>query len=154
MADPIQTGFLSLTDRLCKFLPIIGGCDLAIAWVGHFAGFSNTPFISVLAGVTLLAGMPIFLRSMFGSRGLRSVAQRGFSSIASAWWYTYWFKGYAPFPLAITLMAFGTGAALGRIEGSQSSAVFLAISVFWSVGIVAKFTRRWPSDDRLDELPA
>jgi len=148
MADPIQTGFLSLTDRLSRFIPLLGAFDLAVAWLAHFLGCGDSTLIGLLAGLTFLCGIPVFLRLFFGSRGMRSVQQLGFTSITSAWWYAPWFKGFPPVPLAILLAAIATAAL---IADSHSNNAFLMISVFWSVGIVCKFTRRWPSDDGMAE---
>ena len=77
MADPIQTGFLSLTDRLSRFIPLLGAFDRAVAWLAHFLGCGDSTLIGPLAGFTFLCGIPVFLRLFFGSRGMRSVQQLG-----------------------------------------------------------------------------
>ncbi|WP_353228987.1 hypothetical protein [Novosphingobium sp.] len=147
MADPIQAGFITLTDRLSRFIPLLGAVDIAIAWAAHFLGFGDSTLIGLLAGFTILCGLPVFLRLFFGSRGMRSLQQLGFTSITSAWWYAQWFNGFALVPLAILLSAIATAALIGD---SHSNNAFLMISVFWSDGIVCKFTRRWPSDDGIE----
>ena len=145
MADPVLVGWLALTDRLVRWLPIVGVVNLVIAWAAFLTGFADFPLLAGIAIATIAASLPVFLRLFFG-RAMRSLGQLGFSSIVGAWWYAQWFRGYPRMPLIILFASFASLVLISRHEARSSGVDFLLFSTGWSVGIVCHFLRKWPSD--------
>ena len=136
-----------MTNRLCAWLPLLGLINLSIALGAYWVNDADNIALYILAGATMLAGIPILIRWQFGKRGLRSVKDLGFVRNRDAWFYAaYSMRGYQWKPTAVVLAAFGTMMLTGLASKPPTASALLAFATAWAVGAVAHFTRRWPGD--------
>jgi hypothetical protein len=150
MADPILSGYVAMTNWLARAIPIAAAPNLIVAGAAELLGRGDHLALYVLAAVTLAAGIPILLRLQLGKRGVRSTSDLGFSSNRNALRYSISWKGYDGRLLALMAAAFFLVFFLSSED--NTGAMLLSFATFWSVGVLAFFTRCWPADEATRRL--
>jgi hypothetical protein len=147
MADPVLTNFVRLTDWLLRMTTTVVVIDLVIALAARVLAPALDPIAYCTAAVSFVGSLPIFLRHLLGRRGLRDVRQRGFGSNRSALWYAVSFRGFDPKFLILAACALLILPPAGSVPDDALAYTLVALAAFWTAGVSAIYTRRWPADE-------